>query len=666
MITPEQFQKSLKDLSLIIDRQMNVSYNVGIDPNMQKTLLSEMSHLKNSTLKVLVMGQFDSGKSTFLNALMGQELLSAKVTPTTAVIGEIGYGTKPRAILYPKDNNKKPFEIDIMDLPKYTVIDHSVEKDDVKAKISPYEKVVIKYPLDICKMGIELIDSPGTNDPSCHDRITQEYLPKADAIIYLMNVQTPFDLTDKVTLDNLVAKGYKSIIFVLTYFDILEESDRKYGTNQVKEAVPYVMQKLSGYTTLGTEGIFFVGSLPALKAKERNDMAMLEASHLPVVEKKLKQILFNEKGRMKLAKALYAAKMANRECNTFVANKIAVAQASRNKQSSDLVTAQGKLEKARQKAQEISKQFSEGLDAIVKDSKNHINLFITNDIIPNIPSWVSDFQPAEGQSISILHPNRTGAVFTEACVTFLQTKIETAMGTWCEKTLVAKVLNPRINALAESQNANLDAFENDLSALRNCLSLKLNLDANNEQSKVQSGKANRIFAALTSLALTDVGGAFVGGQLGFAGLGQALIAQLIGGIILVIASLFTPIGWVAIITTNIVAALIGGFSRVQGVEERVKKNIGQEAQKELSNRVGSIVSGVVDGLQMTMNKMKDAVQEDIDKPVKNAQNLLDEARKNQTLKENEITANIEKYMSLQNENNKITNDLDGLAEKNNI
>ena len=142
MINPQQFKQFCIALSAIVRKQSTVSSNANLGDKGILDMLNETERqLGDDILRVLVMGKFSSGKSTFLNALMGKKLLPAKPTPTTAVIGEICYGTTPEAILYPKDGrgSNKPLRISTEDLPQYIVIDHTEVKDD-KKKANVYLK----------------------------------------------------------------------------------------------------------------------------------------------------------------------------------------------------------------------------------------------------------------------------------------------------------------------------------------------------------------------------------------------------------------------------------------------------------------------------------------------------------------------------------------------
>lgn len=139
------------------------------------------------------------------------------------------------------------------------------------------------------------VDSPGLDDPTCHDAITKEYLPTADAILYCMNSSQAFSAADKSEIERLISLGYKSIIFVLTYFDVLLYNDDMNGTNDALEAKKHYINQLSKYTDLGANGIFFVGSLPALNAKLNNKPELLVRSNFLHLKSALKKFCLTKK-----------------------------------------------------------------------------------------------------------------------------------------------------------------------------------------------------------------------------------------------------------------------------------------------------------------------------------------------------------------------------------
>lgn len=663
MLTPEQFKRACGNLGGIVNKQVAISAKANFsDKNSIDALNDAGKQLNEDTLRVLVMGRFSSGKSTFLNALMGQTFLPAKPTPTTAVIGEIVYADHPEAVLYPKKGytgGEKPFNIKVEELSKYIVIDHSTPAEDKQKKTNPFKKIVIKYPLNVCKHGIMFVDSPGLDDPTCHDAITKDYLPNADAIIYCMSSCMAFSSVDKVEIERLVSLGYKSIIFVLTYFDVLLTNDDYMGTNGAEEARTHYTQMLSKYTDLGSNGIFFVGSLPALKAKRTGDNRLLEQSNFPPLERKLEQVLFDEKGRLKLMKALYSTRRVNRETNLHLTDLIDVANSDKNGLSERIHIAQNNLNQAQAKANEIITQFKLGSNSLVNGAKDRGRSFFLTEILPNISVWVDEFKPGEGQSISMFHPKRSGAAFTEGCIKYVQSRIEAKMAEWCDKKLVQGYLYPELKRLTEQQNANLESFEYDLKKVRTNLNLSLSSNKINEEEN--AGKVNRILSAIAG-AFLNPASLVVGGMFGWKGLVASLVATLIGAIVLGVISLFTPIGWPALIITWIVAALAGGGFMESNVDSRIKKKISEKMHDELSKQQELISTNIGNAVGDILNKIHKAVEDGLNTPVLQCMKILSEAKNVVNSESVSIKNRVMTYTSLRKENLALANEMDLFAE----
>ncbi len=664
---PEQFRQSCGNLLGILKQQTLITTKADLgDKTMLTTINDAASQLNDDQLRVLVMGKFSSGKSTFLNALMGQTFLPAKPTPTTAVIGEIVYAENAEAVLYPKEGysgGTKPFPIKIEDLAKYIVIDHSHSQNDEVKKQNPFKKVLIKYPLSICKHGIMFIDSPGLDDPTCHDTITKDYLPNADAILYCMNSSQAFSAADRKEIERLQALGYKSIIFVLTYFDVLQENDRILGTHDAEDARKHYIQILSKYTDLGESGVFFVGSLPALKAKLTGNQQLLDDSNFPSLERRLEDILFNEKGRMKLLKALYSTRRVNRITGQHLNDLIEVTNADMNGLSERIHEAQNNLSQARSKADEIYNLFKISSNKMIESAKDRGHAFFLNNIIPSIPDWVGEFTPSDEQSISFWHPKRTGAAFTEGCLKYVQGQIEAKMATWAEEELINGYLIPELKLLTAEQDSNIAAYENDLSRVRT--SLNLSIDSEEISSQEDAGTGNRILSAIAG-AFLNPASMLVGGAYGWRGLVTSLVTTLVGGIVLVIVGLFTPIGWPAMIITWIISAIVSGTIAGSGLEGQIRKAIVNKMQEELRNQQEAAVKAIGDAVAEVIKKLQDAVEGSLYEPVGRFEKLLKQAQERVTEDGTVLRDKSASYIHLRTENSKLANDMDVFAQSINL
>lgn len=503
------------------------------------------------------------------------------------------------------------------------------------------------------------VDSPGLDDPTCHDAITQDYLPNADAIVYCMNSSQAFSAQDKSEIERLIALGYKSIIFVLTYFDVLQNNDLMMGTQSADEARKLYINILSSYTDLGESGIFFVGSLPALKAKLTNDRELLEASNFPPLEKKMEEILFNEKGRMKLLKALYSTRKVNRITGQHLTDLIEISNADKSGLAERLHNAQNNLNQASAKANEIFSSFKISSNSLIQGAKDRGRAFFLSSILPNINEWVQEFIPSDDQGISMWHPKKSGAAFTEACLKYVQGKIEAEMAKWCDESLVKGYIMPQIERLSQQQDSNLQAFEKDLVRVRTSLHLSINSDDINDAET--PGKANRILSAIAG-AFLNPASLVVGGAFGWKGLVSSLATTLVGGIILGIVSLFTPVGWPALIVIWIVSALVGGGIAGGNLESKVKKAIAEKMREEMNKQQEVLVTNIGKAVSDVIVKLQKAVEAALYAPVKQYEKVLEEAKASVNTESSTLQHRISVLSNLRQENTKLANDIDNFAQ----
>ena len=201
------------------------------------------NRIANERFKVMVLGEFKRGKSTFINALLGQEVLPAFATPCTAVINEVKWSQSKRAVLHFRDPLPKnlpssipvralehikhgrngavpPLEIAIDELEQYVVIPDPGKDQAESVSESPYAKVELFWPLKFCENGVEIIDSPGLNEHTTRTNVTGDYLSMVDAVIFVMSCHALCSQSEVDIIDNtLIACGHEDLLFVCNRFD---------------------------------------------------------------------------------------------------------------------------------------------------------------------------------------------------------------------------------------------------------------------------------------------------------------------------------------------------------------------------------------------------------------------------------------------------------------
>ncbi|HDL18878.1 MAG TPA: hypothetical protein ENH29_07475 [Bacteroidetes bacterium] len=235
--------------------------------------------LQKEKFRLVVLGQFKRGKSTFINALLGAQVLPTDVIPVTAVITEILFGSTPAATLYFCEGEPRTIAID--DLNRY------ITESENPANKKNVDKVEIRYPAPILKKGLILVDTPGVGSIHEHNsRLTQEYIPQVDVAIFLFSADPP--------LTELEKKFLQTISPLVPYIEFVLNKKDYLSTDNLNRVLRFNQQVLEAVLGIEPE-ISAISALRGLKAKlaaktEQN-------SGLPQLQKKLDELLLRKRGK---------------------------------------------------------------------------------------------------------------------------------------------------------------------------------------------------------------------------------------------------------------------------------------------------------------------------------------------------------------------------------
>lgn len=180
--------------------------------------------------KLVVVGEFNSGKSTLVNALCGWNLLPAGITPTTATINIISHADTERIEVVQNDGcvSELPFGQEALRQLTARSGDHA----DVRE---------VRIATPGIPRGLVLIDTPGVNDVNqTRSEIVYQMIPEADALLFLMDVQQVLKRSEVSFLrDRVLASSMVKTIFVLNHTDRVSKS------SEIDAAVAYVRANLS-------------------------------------------------------------------------------------------------------------------------------------------------------------------------------------------------------------------------------------------------------------------------------------------------------------------------------------------------------------------------------------------------------------------------------------
>ncbi|MBA2849604.1 hypothetical protein G4V39_08420 [Thermosulfuriphilus ammonigenes] len=253
-----------------------------INPENGHHRLREISQkLKEEQFNLVVMGQFKRGKSTFVNALLGAEILPTAIVPLTAIVTVLRYGPEVKALVHYLDGRSQ--EVAISEIPQFVT-----ERGNPKNRLQVKE-VEVFYPSDYLKDGVRIIDTPGVGSVYRHNTdVAYAYLPYVDAGIFIVTADPPLSESEHQFLKD-VRDHVDKLFFVLNKIDLVDEVD-------LAEALAFTEEILR--LDLGREvRIYPLSAKLALEGKIKADPAKLGKSRFVSFERDLRAFLHQEKGK---------------------------------------------------------------------------------------------------------------------------------------------------------------------------------------------------------------------------------------------------------------------------------------------------------------------------------------------------------------------------------
>lgn len=269
-VDSELEKSSFKELKATVEELISQLQSDITNEEISKEIKGIKNYLNTQKFSIGITGVMNAGKSTMLNALMGREILGSAVVPETANLTIVKHNSTDNAKVYYwntqewerivksaeqlesmrefiNETNKnfgedlknyiRPTsrfdEIDINDLSSYT----SAAASGKKCNLVKYVELGSK--LDFLSDGIEIVDTPGLDDPVIQrEEITKEYISACDMMLHLMNVSQSATLKDvEFIIDAVLYQNISKLLIVITRADTVSKE-------QLDEVIKYTKSSI--------------------------------------------------------------------------------------------------------------------------------------------------------------------------------------------------------------------------------------------------------------------------------------------------------------------------------------------------------------------------------------------------------------------------------------
>lgn len=204
-----------------------------------KKFFSDIEHYKKNEYPIVVLGRWNSGKSTMVNALLGEDILPYANKEMTSVLTKVSYGEKKEVVVEFSDG--KCQTITLLEMVDYISLKGKKYSEKLK-------QIDVHIDSPLLKSGICILDTPGLGSISeLNNAITFDIIPKADSIILTFSGSDVGGNANLELIEQVFRLNYdnlKNVVLVITKCDTLSEKALKEAKESLVELIQLTQEKL--------------------------------------------------------------------------------------------------------------------------------------------------------------------------------------------------------------------------------------------------------------------------------------------------------------------------------------------------------------------------------------------------------------------------------------
>lgn len=367
-------------------------------------LLSLEEKLNSNQLYLAVLGQMKRGKSSFINALLGADVLPTGVLPVTAIITEIRYGRDAEAAILYTTGLREGIAV-------RALADYITEAGNPGNK-KQVASVEITYPSDFLKGGIVLIDTPGIGSTHSHNtRTTESYLEQVDAGIVVLSVDPPITEVESRFIKT-VGNDVPKLFFVLNKIDV--------ATGDESSHISRFLEGELNRLQIESPEIFLLSARKGLERKRKPSNSP-DSSGMENFETRLRMFLVEEKGQVLVHSVAMDVLHAADTLRFAVAIGVRAQAMSSDELDRKRLALDRLLEQTGEEVQE--------LQVLLRHHSGDIVGLVEHDLTAQVQSAVPLLRQ-HLQVFGVQHPKETGRRFGALLEAFLMTEVETVFQNW--------------------------------------------------------------------------------------------------------------------------------------------------------------------------------------------------------------------------------------------
>lgn len=347
-------------------------------------------NLREGVFRLLVLGDMKRGKSTFLNALIGERLLPSDVNPCTAVLTVLRYGAEKTVTVHFNDG-KSPQQLDFDSFKhKYTIDPAEAKRLEAEKKpaFPDVSHAVVEYPLPLLEKGIEIIDSPGLNDTEARNELSLGYVNNCHAILFVMRASQPCTLGERRYLENYIKGRGLSVFFLVNAWDQVKEAlidpDDEVELREAEERLHKVFKaNLAEYCVVDgqdiyDERVFAISSIQALRKRLKNPAASLQGTGFTEFMAALNIFLTRERAVAELRQVRTLARQACHHTKEAIERRIPLLEQDVDQLREKIDSVEPEFEKLKSIGDEFQQEIKDTRNTQAKSISDSFRRYVLN------------------------------------------------------------------------------------------------------------------------------------------------------------------------------------------------------------------------------------------------------------------------------------------------
>ena len=585
-----------------------------LSPTLAEEVTKVSQRLQSPCFRVAVVGEFSKGKSTLLNALLGEEIQPVRDIPCSGNVTILKYGSQRRVIC--RYHNGREEEISPAQYQEKASISEQAAYGSYADEIAKSEiaEIVFEHPeLELCRNGVEIIESPGLNEQAERTLVTQQVLKTTDAVIFLTHAQNALTEKERELLLYLKKElnygnkeGASNIFMVVNFFDLLRREESR---QQVRKRVETIVT--SQNLIAGENRIHFISAQSALEAilagNENDDYLKSFQGFTDSIEK----FLTVERGAIALRQSVAGIKqIINTGCDELtqyreiLEGKLTVSQGDKAKIFEQMAEVSGRDVKIKLLANELREESVE--EAI--ESWNEWVEGLGERLMAKSHRWTSEHG-------HIMSQDKLTKDYADQFVRDITEEIDD----WGNQK-VQSILKQNMGVLDSQIGEDIDAIRQEFQQFDQQLSTSLVAQFNNLATAGSLGGFGASGRGIASSINPNIGS---DESLGV-GLG---LGALVGAGLL----FFTGLGFIGVILGGLAAGAGGGFgfSFLDGdaVKDQIKQKVCELGVEKFDESAQSIFEKVQERIITVFDDRADANSGAMSKAISLWENLLEQQEK---------------------------------------